>query len=167
MDGAEGSGTTGQGGGATEQGGTSVQAGASTQEGTAGGKSYTQAEVDALVKGYKDKADKYDAQQEAAKTDLQKAQESAKSYKEKYDALVRQGEIDKVRVKVATEKGVPANLLHGETEEACKAEADALLAFAKNSEAAYPNVNDGGEAGKRGKESPAADFNNWMNAYFG
>lgn len=48
-----------------------------------------------------------------------------------------------MRSKVAGEKKVPAELLTGETEEACAAQADSILAFAKSS--GYPAVPDGGE----------------------
>lgn len=48
-----------------------------------------------------------------------------------------------MRAKVAAEKKLPADLLTGETEEACAAQADAILTFAKSS--GYPAVPDGGE----------------------
>lgn len=49
-----------------------------------------------------------------------------------------------LRYKVAGEKGLPADLLTGDTEEVMKAQADAILAFAKPS--GYPKLPDGGEA---------------------
>lgn len=59
-----------------------------------------------------------------------------------------------LRAKVAAEKKIPADLLTGETEEACVAQADGILAFAKSS--GYPAVPDGGEVhddGKPGKDA--------------
>lgn len=59
-----------------------------------------------------------------------------------------------LRAKVAAEKKIPADLLTGETEEACAAQADAILTFAKSS--GYPAVQDGGEVhddGKPGKDA--------------
>ena len=49
-----------------------------------------------------------------------------------------------IRDKVAADKKVPASLLTGETEEACAAQADSILAFANSNW--YPTVQDGGEA---------------------
>ncbi len=49
-----------------------------------------------------------------------------------------------IREQVASEKNIPANLLTGDTKEACEAQADAILAFAKPSQTA-PRVPDGGE----------------------
>ena len=48
-----------------------------------------------------------------------------------------------IRDKVANDKKVPAALLTGETEEACAAQADSILAFARS--AGYPAVKDAGE----------------------
>lgn len=48
-----------------------------------------------------------------------------------------------IRDKVAADKKIPANLLTGETEEACAAQADEILAFAQAH--AYPSVPDSGE----------------------
>ena len=49
------------------------------------------------------------------------------------------------RDKVSAETGVPAGLLTGETEEACKAQAQGLLDFAKNYGNGVPSLPDGGE----------------------
>lgn len=49
-----------------------------------------------------------------------------------------------MREKVSADKKIPASLLTGETEEACAAQADAILSFAQSS--GYPVVHDGGEA---------------------
>ena len=64
-----------------------------------------------------------------------------------------------VREKVSGEKKVPANLLTAETEEACTAQADAILAFAKSG--SYPSVPDGGEAGKGGSVQTRDKFAEW------
>ena len=49
----------------------------------------------------------------------------------------------RIRDKVAADKKVPATLLTGDTEEACAAQADSILAFAQS--AGYPVVKDAGE----------------------
>ena len=87
-------------------------------------------------------------------TVLEKAGKDAKTHKDRADQLqaeldgMKQAEgIRSIRQKVAWEKKIPENLLTGETEEACNAQAVAILAFAKPG--AYPKIQDGGEpAGK-------------------
>lgn len=64
-----------------------------------------------------------------------------------------------VREKVSGEKKVPANLLTGETEETCAAQADAILTFAKSN--GYPNVHDAGEAGGGGTVQTRNKFAEW------
>ena len=67
--------------------------------------------------------------------------------------------VRQVREKVSGEKKVPANLLTGETEEACAAQADAILTFAKSN--GYPNVHDAGEAGGGGSVQTRDKFAEW------
>lgn len=121
-------------------------------------KTFTQAEVNAIVsdrlsrergkyadyEDLKSKAALYDAQQGADKTDLQKAQEERDGYKKQLEALQQQNAARDARDKVAAATGVPANLLTGETEEACQAQAEAILAF-KGTQPPYPDTHDGGE----------------------
>lgn len=121
-------------------------------------RTFTQAELNAIVsdrlsrerekysgfEDYKAKAEKFDAAEEAAKSDLQKAQEQAEKYKAELDAIKRENDVRNAREKVATEKGVPANLLTGNTEEECAAQADAFLAW-RGEQPKYPAVKDGGE----------------------
>lgn len=64
-----------------------------------------------------------------------------------------------LRDKVAAEKKVPANLLTGETEEACAAQADSILAFAKNG--GYPAIKDGGEVHGAGTLKTRDKFAEW------
>ena len=60
------------------------------------------------------------------------------------DALQKDINTRNARDKVSADTGVPASLLTGETEEACKAQADAILAWHGN-QPKYPEGNDGGE----------------------
>ena len=129
-------------------------------ETTAGGqeKTFTQAELNAIVaerlgrerakyEGFEDfkaKAEKYDQLQEASKSDLQKAQEESADWKSKYEALNREITARNIRDKISKETGVPADCLTGETEEACKAQADAILKF-RGDKPKYPDLQDGGE----------------------
>lgn len=136
-------------------------------------KTFTQAELDKIVQervgrerakydGFEDlkaKAEKYDALEEANKSELQKAQEKTAELEAQIKKMTHEKEVQAVRTKVATEKGIPAELLTGETEEACSTQADNILNFAKTN--GYPAVKDGGEPGKVGKNSTREQFAAW------
>lgn len=136
-------------------------------------KTFTQAELDKIVQervgrerakfeGFEDfkaKAEKFDELEEAQKSELQKAVERAELAESKLKKVEHDNEITAMRVKVASEKGVPVELLNGETEEACSNQADNILNFAKSS--GYPSIKDGGEVGKTGKASTRDMFNEW------
>jgi len=99
-----------------------------------GVKTFTQAELDAIVadrlarerakypdyESIKAKAAKYDAAEEAGKSELQKANERAAALKTELESLKKANQLRELRASVAKEKGVPEALLTGETEEACK-----------------------------------------------
>ena len=113
------------------------------------------ADYDAL----KEKAARFDAAQEAEKTELQKAQEKASELQKKIDSMVRDNEIKAARSKVAAETGVPVDLLSGDSEETCKAQAEAIIKFANPD---YPKVKDGGDPRKHSKSSTAEQFAEWF-----
>ena len=106
-------------------------------------KTFTQAELDTILadrlarerakypdyEALKAKAAKFDAAEEAGKSELQKAQELAADLKAKLAARDREIAAAKARGKIAAETGVPEHLLTGETEETCKAQAEKLLAW--------------------------------------
>lgn len=120
-------------------------------------KTFTQAELDVIIsdrlrrerekyadyEDLKTKAAKFDAAEEASKTELQKATEKANELQTRLDSMLKADNIRQIREKVAKETSVPAELLSGEDEESCKAQAKKILEFAKP--AGYPNVRDGGE----------------------
>lgn len=150
-------------------------------DGADAGRTFTQAELNTIIQkriaqvegkysdynDLKDKALKYDAAEEAAKTDLQKAQDQAKSYKQKYEELVAQNAVRDIRVKVSTEMGVPVDLLTASTEEDCKKQAASILAFAgKNPSDGYPSIKDGGESRPAGASTPEAIFDRFMRTHF-
>lgn len=139
-------------------------------------RTFTQTELDAIIRDrlsrerekyadydtLKDKAQRFDAAEEAGKSELQKAQEKANALQAKLDALVKANSVNEIRAKVAQETGVPANLLSGDTEEACKAQAQGILAFAKP--ASYPQVRDAGEVNKNAGTGNTRDqFASWFN----
>jgi hypothetical protein len=107
----------------------------------------------------KAKAEKYDALEEANKSELQKAQEKTAGLEAQIKKMTHEKEIQAVRTKVATEKGIPAELLTGETEEACISQADKILTFAQSN--GYPAVKDSGEVGKTGKATARDQFDQW------
>lgn len=122
------------------------------------GKTFTQEQLDAIVQDrlarerakytdyddLKAKAEKFDRIEENSKTELQKAQDSASALKKELDALKSQNSIKDIRSKVASEMKVPESLLSGNDEESCKAQAKAILEFAKPT-GDYPDVKDGGD----------------------
>lgn len=146
----------------------------SAQAETAGEKTYTQDEINKIVQdrvarerakyeGYEDfkeKAAKFDEMEEANKSELQKAQEKVAEYEKKINAMEKEKNIHEMRTKVAQEKGIPVDLLTGETEEACNAQADAIKNYATQS-TGYPTVKDGGEPTSSHKVSTQEQFKRW------
>lgn len=64
-----------------------------------------------------------------------------------------------IRDKVAADKKVPVNLLTGETEEACAAQADSILAFAQGH--GYPALHDAGEVHQSSAPKTREKFAEW------
>ena len=127
-------------------------------------KTFTQAELDRIVQErvkemneYKAKAAKYDEMEEASKSELQKAQDKAAKLEKELSDIKHANEIRTIREKVSNEKGVPIDLLTGETEEVCEAQAQKLLEFA-----GHPYVMDGGEVKTTAKKDTANQFADWM-----
>lgn len=138
-------------------------------------KTFTQAEVNKLVaerlqrekakytdyESLKEKADKLDALEESSKSELQKATEKAERLEKELKSIKEEQSVKSIRDKVSEETGVPASLLTEKTEEACKAQAESILAFAKPS--GYPVLKDSGEPQSITKNSARDDFKNWAN----
>lgn len=110
----------------------------------------------------KAKASKLDEIEEANKSELQKATERADALQSQLDSITKANEIRDIRNKVATDTGVPVNLLTADTEEECKAQAEGILSFAKPN--GYPTVKDGGEARFPQSKSKVDAFGEWVNA---
>ena len=101
------------------------------------GKTFTQAEMNAIIEGrlarerekysdydsLKEKAGKFDEIQEANKTEIQKANEKAEVLAKELESLKASNTIKAAREKVAKETAVPVELLTGNDEESCKAQA--------------------------------------------
>ncbi len=145
-----------------------------TQAAASQEKTFTQAEVNEILKErlserkskysdyeeLKKKAEEYDRLQENSKTELQKATEKAAKLQAELDNMKKEASVKDIRAKVSKETGVPDNLLTGKTEEDCKAQAEAIKAYA---DPGYPNLTDKGEAGSGGGTSTRDQFANWAN----
>ena len=90
---------------------------------------------------------------------LQEAQQQIAQLTTELDGMKRAETIRLTREKVAGEKKIPANLLTGETEEACAAQADAILAFAQPS--GYPRLRDAGEPTRNTPAQTRDRFADW------
>ena len=140
-------------------------------------KTFTQDELNAIVadrlarekakyEGFdelKAKAEKYDELEEANKSELQKASERVASLEAELESVRKTEEVRAIRDKVATETGIPANLLTGDTEEACTAQANAIKEYATPS---YPNVRDAGELTGTSKVDTRTQFAQWAEQAF-
>ena len=141
-------------------------------------KTFTQADLDRIVQervsrerakyeGFEElkaKAQKFDEQEEANKTELQKAQERATELEEKLKKREHEDSIREMKKKVADEMKIPADLLTGETEEACMEQAKAIMSFATSQ--GYPTVQDGGETTAQTKKSARDSFKEWAENNF-
>ena len=139
-------------------------------------KTFTQAEVDAIINGrfgrmmekYKDyddlkaKAEKFDQIEEESKSELQKATERADSLQAELDKMKTAEKVRAFREEVSKETGVPAHLLHGASKEECEAQAKDILAYA-NPNGSYPEVEDKGEVQHVGGGSTREQFASWFN----
>ena len=140
-------------------------------------KTFTQAELDSIVsdrlqrerskyadyKALKEKAEAYDKFTEANKSELEKANERAAALQKELDDLKQAAAVRTIREQVSKDTGVPAELLTATTEDDCKAQAEAIRAFAKPT---YPNVRDAGALSGNQKSSPAQQFADWFNQSF-
>ena len=134
-------------------------------------RTFTQAEMNAIISDrlsrerskyadyddLKAKAQQFEAAQEAGKTELQKANEKAARLQAQLDTLTKANTLRELRSKVAAATGVPAELLSGDTEEACTAQAQAILKFAQPG---YPS--DGGEVRNNPTGSTRQQFADWF-----
>lgn len=89
---------------------------------------------------------------------LEEAQKTAVALQVELDGMKHTESVRLMRAKVSKETKVPAELLTGETEDDCKKQADAILAFANPS---YPSLPDGGEARGTGGTTTAQQFAEW------
>ena len=98
--------------------------------------------VDELQASLKDAQTKLASADQNA-TALQEAIDKANGLQTELDAMKAAEAVRTTREEVARSVGVPAHLLTADTKEACEAQAQSILEFAKPSK--YPAVPDGGE----------------------
>lgn len=94
--------------------------------------------------------------------ELAEAQRRADELSAELDALKQANALRDIRAAVSRETSVPAELLTAETEEACRAQAQGILDFARP--AGYPAVRDGGEPAGSIKPATRQQFAEWFNA---
>lgn len=137
-------------------------------------RTFTQAEMNAIIADrlnrertkyadydtLKSKAAQFDAAEEASKSELQKANEKAAALQQQLDQLTHANTLRDLRAKVSAETGVPADLLNGDTEEICQAQAAAIIKFANPG--GYPVVKDGGELTRNNSASTSQQFADWF-----
>ena len=138
-------------------------------------KTFTQEEVNAIVaerlkrdrgeradyEELKQKAAKLDKIEAANKTELQKANERADGLQKELDEMKAAQMLREIRDKVASETGIPVNLLTGGTEEECRTQAESIRAFAQPQ--TYPAIKDAGEANYTSKIATRDKFAEWFN----
>lgn len=125
----------------------------------AGEQTFTQAQLNAVVADrlarerakyadydtLKEKADKFDAAEEAGKSELQKATDKAARLEKELNDLKQNQSLSAMRAKVAADMKLPAGLaefLTAADEDGCKAQAQKLMEQIKPG--SYPSVQDGG-----------------------
>lgn len=138
----------------------SVKQANNTAEEQAKERTFSQAEVDEIIRKHdgktfakfadydelKTKASRLDEIEEANKSELQKANEKAEALTRELDEIKKANELQAIKQRVSEETGVNASYLNGSTEEECRAIASNFKAFAEaNKTPVAPNVKDGGE----------------------
>lgn len=95
---------------------------------------------------------------------LQAEIDKANQLQKELDNFKHTDALRQMREKVAGEKGVPINLLNGDTEEACAKQADEILSFAQGG--SYPSVKDGGEPNNpSNKPNTGKQFAEWAKEF--
>lgn len=96
--------------------------------------------------------------------ELQDALSRLEALQGELDGMKAADQLRQTREKVAADKGVPAALLTGDNEEACAAQADAILQFAARNDSFF--VQDGGEPNGKGSGDAKEAFKSWGKEIF-
>lgn len=92
---------------------------------------------------------------------LEQANKAIAALQKELNGMKQAESLRQIREKVAADKKIPASLLTGETEEACAAQADGILAFAQAQ--GYPELRDGGEVHGSPAVKTREKFAQWAN----
>lgn len=132
-------------------------------------KTFTEQEVDAKIKARIDKQNAKHAQEtEALNARVKELEEQSAQAQAERDALKHQSEIAQMAQTIAQETGVPAHLLHGETQEELTQSAEALATYKQEllaSVGTAPVITDSGESKTPPKDNKAI-FAQFMNDNF-
>ena len=90
--------------------------------------------------------------------ELEQTKQLASSLQTELDGMKAKDALRQIREKVSKATKVPADLLTGETEEDCTAQANSILEFAKPT---YPRVPDAGEVGITPDSPTREKFADW------
>lgn len=137
-------------------------------------KTFTQSELDAVVKDrlkrerekyadYEDikaKATKFDELEQANKSELEKANEQVNALKAELEGIRKANELRDLRNRIANENNVPVELLTGTTEEECTTQVGKIREML-TANGVPTSVSDGGEVSHSGKVSNGTLFANW------
>lgn len=135
---------------------------AAAQEQVAVPKTFTEAEVDAKIKQRIDKQNaKHAYEIEALQQQLKAMEERAVSAESSRDDLQRKSELAASREAIASELGVPASIIRGETIDEMREHAEAIKAAIPTA----PVIIDSGEQ-KQPPNSSLAIFDKFMNENF-
>lgn len=96
-----------------------------------------------------------------AKSPNVELQQKLQAATEELAALKQSNALRELREKVSKDTGVPASLLTGDSEEACKTQAEAIKSFAGGS--GYPRLPDGGESRVPSGTATREKFAEWFN----
>lgn len=121
-------------------------------------RTFTQAEMNVIIADRLNRergkySDYEELKAQAAQT--AEAQRRADELQKKLDDIGKAATLKNIRQKVSEETGVPVDLLTGETEAACKAQARKILDFANPG---YPEVEDGGSSAVAGRIDGNNDY---------
>lgn len=156
-----------------EQAQTGPETKAAETTATEPARTFTQAEVDAIIgdrltrerakyADYEDLKKKASAAEKSAE-ELQTEKSRAADLQTKIDALQKDIEARNARDKVSAETGVPAAILTGQTEEECRTQADAIIKW-HGTQPNYPTVPDGGTVTPIFRGATRDQFASWAKA---
>lgn len=121
-------------------------------------KTFTQGEMEGIIKerlarerakyadyeSLKEKAAAYDKAEEESKSELDKAQERAVALENELNNLKEAATHRALTDSVSKDTGIPANLLHGDTEDELRASAQSISEYVKSIEPTTPQDKGGG-----------------------